>query len=590
MKRFFKNLSAPFSLDYRSLALLRIGLGFAVLVDVAIRAVSLVRDYTDAGVLPRALLLTNWHAPYDFSLLMSNGGTWLVVFIFILITLSALSLLVGYRTKLALFVTWFLLISIQARNPLILQGGDIVLRVVLFFGLFLPLARRYSIDALLHVSQNTEKKVLSFATMAYVVQIFIFYFMTAILKTGSAWHADGTAVYQALSVDQLVTPLGIWLRQFPQICMYLTHITWWAELGGAVMLLIPWWKGRIRVFGIFLFFCLQIGFNTTMRLGDFGLIAIIVTFGLLPPLFWDTCTHVIRKIRRFSHRGYAVYYDADCTFCARVVSGISQILMLHPATQTYPSTIDAQKEKEMYTHNSWIVVSPDGISHYGFDGIIVLCRASVWAQIAAPILSLYPIRVCGAYIYRRIAERRLVVCLPETTRPSVSRSRYVVTSLFLVVTTLYILAWNINTIPTHHILPERWEWFGRTVRLDQSFDMFAPTPWLEDGWYAIPGKLANGDIIDLFNHGGDVRYTKPEFVAYTYDTQRDQKYMMNISDIKYAPYREGYAKYLCRQWNGVHDMKHQVVTFSIMYMMERTMPPGQSVPIEPLTLWEHSCF
>jgi len=46
-----------FAVDLRSLAALRIGLGLAVLVDVAVRALDLEGLYTDRGVFPRDLLL-----------------------------------------------------------------------------------------------------------------------------------------------------------------------------------------------------------------------------------------------------------------------------------------------------------------------------------------------------------------------------------------------------------------------------------------------------------------------------------------------------------------------------------------------------
>ena len=61
---------------------------------------------------------------------------------FLVAGLFAGLLLVGYRTGLATCVSWFMLLSVQARNPIILQGGDVLLRLLLFWGIFLPLGER----------------------------------------------------------------------------------------------------------------------------------------------------------------------------------------------------------------------------------------------------------------------------------------------------------------------------------------------------------------------------------------------------------------------------------------------------------------
>ena len=49
-------LSDVFGIDTRSLAVFRIGLALTILLDLVLRAQDLGAHYTDAGVLPRALL------------------------------------------------------------------------------------------------------------------------------------------------------------------------------------------------------------------------------------------------------------------------------------------------------------------------------------------------------------------------------------------------------------------------------------------------------------------------------------------------------------------------------------------------------
>ena len=49
-------LAEPFSIDLRSLAVFRIAFGTLLLCDLGLRAPLLETNYTDAGVMPRAIL------------------------------------------------------------------------------------------------------------------------------------------------------------------------------------------------------------------------------------------------------------------------------------------------------------------------------------------------------------------------------------------------------------------------------------------------------------------------------------------------------------------------------------------------------
>jgi hypothetical protein len=48
--------------------------------------------------------------------------------------LAALAMLVGYCTRLATFVVWMLVLSIQHRNMLAINAGDILLHLLLSSG------------------------------------------------------------------------------------------------------------------------------------------------------------------------------------------------------------------------------------------------------------------------------------------------------------------------------------------------------------------------------------------------------------------------------------------------------------------------
>ena len=64
-----------FGADLRSLATFRIVLALLVLADLANRATDLSAHYTDAGIMPRTVLVEQVLSPWAFSLQLMNGGS-----------------------------------------------------------------------------------------------------------------------------------------------------------------------------------------------------------------------------------------------------------------------------------------------------------------------------------------------------------------------------------------------------------------------------------------------------------------------------------------------------------------------------------
>src|SRR5215475_13372289 len=145
--------ASVFGLDLRSLALFRIAAATFVLYDLFSRSFDLIAHYTDSGAMPRAWAFQYFAAtpiyrvwnPASASIHFVTGTTVGTIVIFLLHGVAAVGMLVGYRTRLMTFLVWYFVGSLHARNPLVLSVGDDVLRVLLFFSIFLPLGKRFSI-------------------------------------------------------------------------------------------------------------------------------------------------------------------------------------------------------------------------------------------------------------------------------------------------------------------------------------------------------------------------------------------------------------------------------------------------------------
>ncbi|UPL47701.1 HTTM domain-containing protein [Hymenobacter sublimis] len=270
-----------FEVDLRALALLRAAVAIVLLIDIGVRSTDLEAFYSNIGVLPLSVLLEHSWNPYEFSLHASSGLWQVQAVLFLLAAAAAVALLLGYQTRLMTFLSWVLLVSVQNRNPLILQGGDDLLRMLLFWGFFLPWGRVYSLDAR-RKPLPASMTYASAATLAYVVQLALVYWCTALLKSSPEWHQEGTALYYAFSLDQVVLPGGRLLYPYPGLLQAFTWMTFYLEMLLPCVLFIPWRVPWWRLLFVGVIYGFHLGISLTLFVGLFFLINWASVLGLLP--------------------------------------------------------------------------------------------------------------------------------------------------------------------------------------------------------------------------------------------------------------------------------------------------------------------
>ncbi|HKJ24755.1 MAG TPA: HTTM domain-containing protein [Myxococcota bacterium] len=287
-----------FEIDLRSLALLRVGLGAMLLVDLARRARFLERDYTDLGRLPAEAL-----APYG-AFATRNLHTWAsgepaaVAALFALQALFALALLLGWHTRIATGLCWVMVTSLQWRNPGLNLGGDVMMRLMLFWGLFLPLGARASLDARRRSGPPPADAFASWATAAVLLQMGLTYWMALLHRgAGTLWWS-GDALYFALHYDQFATRFAVWLRQFETILPALTYLTLAWETAGPVLAISPFGQPWLRGLAVAGFVALHLGIAACFRLDLFGPEFAAIWMGFLPGAFWDALARRIPTLRR----------------------------------------------------------------------------------------------------------------------------------------------------------------------------------------------------------------------------------------------------------------------------------------------------
>jgi hypothetical protein len=592
--RWLERLKEIYGLDVRSLALFRVALAIMLLGDLWMRAQDLRTFYTDFGTLPRAALLGEFAHPWLISI-HTMAGTWQVeALLFLAAAVFGLMMLFGWRTRFATVMSWILLTSLQNRNPIILQGGDTLLRMLLFWAMFMPLGLVRSVDAALDPESEGHRpqRIFSAATIALLVQIACVYWSAYLYKTGPEWHSEGNAVWYALNLEQMATPFGHWMLHFPQVLHFLTYFTLAVEAGAPFFLLFPFFSGPVRSVGVLFVAGLHLGFASCIYLGHFPFVAAVMLTALLPTWFWE---QGIPAWLRSDDRRLKIYYDGDCGFCRKGVLILRALFV--PSSEIHIAQNDPRTRKLMEERKSWVVENAKGEMFTETRAMAELFRHSLLLRIFTPLLTWKPLERVFDKVYHVI----------ERNRPTLSRwtsflqlrplrwQSYRITQIVVALLLLQVIWWNVQNQRPKWAMPESLQNVALALRTDQYWDMFSPGPLRDDGWYVIEGMLKNGERVDIYRNGAPVSFDRipPREVAAQYPNERWRKYLMNLYFAKYSQFRLYYDRYLCRKWNDGRSMDDPRLLdqFQVFYMVHTTQPPGTpEQPHRKEFLANHYCW
>lgn len=297
MKPFIQKAQELFSLDLKSLAMMRIFIAILIIIDLILRIPDIKAFYTDEGVLPRLLLISQSVNSPTISLHNLNGSYQFQTFLFLIAGFFAFLLLVGYRTKFVTFISWLLLCSLHIRNELVLSGGDTVLRLLLFWSLFMPLGARYSIDSILNSSkEKLPEKVFSMGTVGLFAQVAFIYWFTALLKLKYPEWLDGTAIFYSLKESQYAKPFAITLLNYPDLLKILTLAVLWFEIIGPFFLAFPFFTIPLRIATSLGLITLQMSFFLCFEVGFFPWSCSIAMLSFFPGTTWEKIYSRLNKI------------------------------------------------------------------------------------------------------------------------------------------------------------------------------------------------------------------------------------------------------------------------------------------------------
>ncbi|WP_217136376.1 HTTM domain-containing protein [Leucobacter chinensis] len=261
---------------------------------------------------------------HTFDFIFTKSSPVLFDIAFFGLILVVVLFLIGWHTRIMTFVLLVMLVSLQANNPYVLNGGDTLMRITLFFMLFANLGEFYSLDArrrsraLLagkskrawvpaHVSNAAHNAALILGCF----QIVVVYVTSGVWKlVGDEW-LDGTALFYALRLDVFMAyPMVNELIWQSSLVIYVaTFIALWVQTLFPLMIL---WRPT-RIFALASLIFMHLGIAVLLGLWPFSLAMIALDMLFVRDASWVSAFAWVQRSKAF---------NAAREACSRATSAI----------------------------------------------------------------------------------------------------------------------------------------------------------------------------------------------------------------------------------------------------------------------------
>ncbi|EFA76512.1 hypothetical protein PPL_10280 [Heterostelium album PN500] len=619
-------LETILGVDKRALSIFRFFIGIIGIIDLLERWPDIKAHYSDEGLLPRSIVVDNFWNTNWFSIHLISGTVGFIQLTFIVNIIICFLVSIGYRTRLNMILHWAFIISLQSRNNIVGHGGDVYMRVMSFFAIFLPCGAVWSVDSALKkpVLRREHKKfnVVNFASIAILLQI------------------------------SFLTSFAEMALNFPGCLKILTYAVLKYEGFGMLLCISPFWTGPVKTFGALGFFMMHIGFGMFMRLGIFSPVCATGSLLLFPSWIWDK---VFDRLRTKERCDFQLFYNGKYGY---YIAGLVSSFLLLPDIEVAPAplTFDEEshqdgimKEDPINQNTNWIITRDHkGIRHTGYRAFVSILRAS---PLMNPLVRVAEMRVVQNYgkktmdffermtikinddilvnkptspfltYYNHSSENSYTVSGTDISSPAppdeatthyfrrlnrkvrflkmTKRALLNVTALSCI---LLALTWNCSTadIGIPIALPQNLNWLVFFVRVDQMWSMFSPRPPSIHWWYTFEAELDDGQQTELWANdglftleGNPAPYSrdKPYPYASCIGNHRWFKVYENLNTGSgYELIRLGMGRWICREWNLKHTGPKRLHKFNIVYRNEKQNLDNTRTLLNDVILWSHVCY
>jgi hypothetical protein len=220
-----------------------------------------------------------------FLLLPQTDSTFGLVYIAFVVAAAFLCL--GLFSNYSALVVWLILLSMHHHNPYNINGGDAFLRAVAPFLLFSYCGDRFSLDA--YIAKKCGRTVPAlrcpWAQRMIQVQLALVYWQTFCCKMAGAQWLDGTAIYYATRLDDMMRFPAPFISDNMFILKALDYFTLVVEFLAWTAIFVK----ELRYYVLFglLFLHLGIDYLINLPVFEWAFIFTLVTF--VEPADMDAC-------------------------------------------------------------------------------------------------------------------------------------------------------------------------------------------------------------------------------------------------------------------------------------------------------------
>jgi hypothetical protein len=591
-------------MDPRTAGLFRVVLGLLCSAELLRRGFYLRAFYTNQGILTNHWHLFHPSSPYNFSLFNAFSSVGEVTVAFALALFCHVCLTVGWHARLFAVLSFVSMTSLDNRLVLVENGGYVVVNLVTLYACFLPIERRFSVDALLRsfrerreataadlndrrLPAEATRDYVSLAVLLVVLNLAAVYFFNVVNKSGETWR-KGETVHYVLWINRMVTGIAAFLRAV--LPMWATRgLTWLTICTEA--LLVPWilWPSSrrlTRTLAILGIWGLHVIFGIMFRLGPFAWFMIGWSFVLLTREQWN----LLEAFYRARSRPRVVVYDrasplafALCRLLSRL-DGMDLLRFEESAGGEATPPLLAARDEE------------SGARFAGPSALREIGQALPGGKYALPLLRPVVGPLFGFASARREGVARFFgLAIPSASESSPSDPSPISLAVArvlggareaLLVYLAVALTWQ-NVIENKSI-PEAVRTrlptpavVAATIgypRLFQGWGMFAPNPITEDGTVVVDARTLDGQRVDPFTgKEPDLDLLHVQGLGLG---QLPQDYFNRIRLDHNAVYRQGLADYLRAYPKRTGRPGDELVALDVYWVRAQCPGPDRDRPYD----------
>jgi hypothetical protein len=163
--------------------------------------------------------------------------------------------------------------------------------------------------------------------------------------------------------------------------------------------------------------------------------------------------------------------------------------------------------------------------------------------------------------------------------PSLVSFLKITKNYFIISVASFCLMMNLGSIKKFpYALDPQIVHYGKILRLEQNWGMFAPYILKDDGWFIYSALDKDLKYIDIKNNKDTVIYSKPKHGVCEFESDRWRKFQENYTFNNNNYMRPFYCKYLLNKWNNEHPKK-PILDLTIFFMKETSLPDYKTKPI-----------